>query len=341
MSLLILPLELLLQITSYLRPRDICALILVNRHLAPLLTPDLSRFATRKRCYPCTLHPCALDGIHGPGVNYCALYWAVWKGYERLLQILLEKGFKLNCTSHSELGLTLLHYGAWGGNEGIVRFLLDKGFDVNARDNARVWSNGATPLHFAVLRGHEGVARLLVSRGADINARDKRGFPVLFYSRPLKLGGCQWDPRIFQFLLKNAAGIDSQLSSDGETVLHKAIRMRNLKMIEILLDMGASTAVQSYRGETALELAVHQPNCEVIKLLQIKGVIHLLQGKYYDERQPRGRMEYWRVACGKGLANDLRALGKAFWATTPSTRKYHKKAKARASKMRKKERKKL
>lgn len=128
-----------------------------------------------------------------------------------------------------------------------------------------------------------------------------------------------WNPEVFRLLLSHGACTKARDSTTGETALHQAVRFGNLPMIEMLLEMGASNSIRSRNGQTAFEWAMQWQAGEVVKWLQVEGLIPLLKGRYYDERPPQGSLEYWRLACGEGRRNRLKSLWKAFVEGDPMT----------------------
>lgn len=302
MSLLSLPNELLLIIASPLDTQDLNSLLRVNRRLTVLLTQSLQEHASRPR---------VVRRDNFPPVA-CTLHWAAWKGYDGLFRILLEKGFDVTQCHVGGVNETLLHFAACSGNEAIIKTLLCKGADIDA--NIR---HGETPLHYAVHCGREPVVRLLLDRGARVDTE----LPLLACTMRHHVGvwttrhpACmewKWNADIVNLLIDRGAPIDAQDKIIGATALHEASRFGDLEMIEILLSRGASTTIRCQSGQTAFEWALRSQAAEAIKLFQMKGLIPLLGGRYYDERKPRGGLEYWRLACGTGRTNRLRSVWKA------------------------------
>lgn len=85
-------------------------------------------------------------------------------GDERIMRRLLGD-VRVDMSTTTARGNTVLHNAAKGGHASIVRMLLDAGAEIEARDH-----EGSTPLHLAALRGKKAVVRLLVEAGANVNA---------------------------------------------------------------------------------------------------------------------------------------------------------------------------
>lgn len=67
-------------------------------------------------------------------------------------------------------GASALHFAVMKGNQPLIDLLVSRGADVNSRTR-----NGTTPLHTAVLYARLEVAELLVGKGADVNAQSASG----------------------------------------------------------------------------------------------------------------------------------------------------------------------
>ncbi len=130
-----------------------------------------------------------------------ALDLAAWRGFEEVVNLLLERGALLpdapikirellqnaaekrltglfsriaekgaDLTFPIEDGGTLLNAAASGGAVPILETLLAKGLDINRQDG-----NGWSPLHFAAEMGHADAVAFLLTKKANINARTLMG----------------------------------------------------------------------------------------------------------------------------------------------------------------------
>jgi uncharacterized protein len=88
-----------------------------------------------------------------------ALMWAAHEGHVELVQLLLDRGARIDERKHS--GETALWFAAQQGHAGAAELLLQRGADPNAQDG-----EGVTPLMVARTNGHEAVADLLRRAGA-------------------------------------------------------------------------------------------------------------------------------------------------------------------------------
>jgi len=128
--------------------------------------------------------------------SYQLLNASCSKGFTRLFDKLLEKGFNLQVNQYTG---NLLHLAAEGGSEKIVEALLAKGFKVMT-GNEFGWS----PLHSAAEKGNLKVVELLLSKGADINDRNASG------QTPYNLADYFGHTKVCEFLLSKGADKSEQ-----------------------------------------------------------------------------------------------------------------------------------
>jgi len=91
-------------------------------------------------------------------------------GHRAVVQLLLERGAKINVSSRNAQKVTALHGAVSRGDIEATKLLLDKGAEVNARQE-----RGFTPLFSAAGAGNIPLMGLLVKHGADVNARTDDG----------------------------------------------------------------------------------------------------------------------------------------------------------------------
>ncbi len=94
------------------------------------------------------------------------LHDAAEKGYYRVVDFLINKGFNVN-DKEKRYGWsqnTPLYKAASMNRLEVMEVLISKGADVNARDK-----HGSTPLNIAAGKGHIKAVKLLLENGADIN----------------------------------------------------------------------------------------------------------------------------------------------------------------------------
>ncbi len=172
---------------------------------------------------------------------------------------------------HSD-SATPIHYAIVGRNIGIVALLISKGATIEpySRDLLDyavsydrsdmvklLFDNGADPSKAPrIYDDNSEMRKLLKSYGVpakDVNAFDKMGWPELPYA-------CRGDkgehPETVLKLLKLGADIDVRSKNKGKTALHCAAKAGFLKVIDVLLDNGATIDATDNTGETPLFEAI-------------------------------------------------------------------------------------
>ena len=153
-------------------------------------------------------------------------------------------------------GATPLHLAARSGHTSVVQLLLANGAAIDALDG-----NGRTPLFAAISGQWKDAVEMLVKHGANVNARDSDR------RTPLHYAGIWGDEDVLLLLLANKADVMA-VDSFGHTPMHMAGRVPAAK---ILLTHGAALSAGDLRGETALHLATHDDNKEMIEWLLANG----------------------------------------------------------------------
>ncbi|RPA98785.1 ankyrin [Choiromyces venosus 120613-1] len=204
-SLLSLPPELLLHITSYHTPPTILSLMRTNHALHHLLD---------------TTHALAGGIFNDIAYATSGVYHAAKRGDKQTIQRLVKSGildaveFKLNAAVLSE-------------SAQVIGTLLECGVPADTRDG---W--GQTPLISAAIFGRKEVVKLLLERAdIDVNARDIYGQSALDHT----LGMCsRWG--IAAILLKDAR-VDVNLRDElRQTPLHRAVSNGDAGALNVLLD---------------------------------------------------------------------------------------------------------
>ncbi len=98
------------------------------------------------------------------------------------------------------------------------------------------------------------------------------------------------------------AGVDVSVHEPlhGATALHNAAAQGHLKLVQVLIDRGATLASEDHHGATAMIYAAYQGRVEIVQLL-------LAQGAEVDHR-PRQGPTALTAACLRGHQDVVRAL---------------------------------
>jgi hypothetical protein len=97
------------------------------------------------------------------------LHDAIARGnYESALKM-IDRGADIEAKDPGA-GASALHFAVMKGSQPVIDLLVSRGADVNSRTR-----NGTTPLHTAVLYARLEVAEFLIGKGADVNAQSASG----------------------------------------------------------------------------------------------------------------------------------------------------------------------
>jgi ankyrin repeat protein len=174
-------------------------------------------------------------------------------------KLLLEAGAKVNALERS--GEAPLFYAANAGSVEMARELIAHGADVNSTEAYY------TPLAAATLRGHLDVVKLLLAKGADPNlsGRGDRQTPVLVAVNPVSRRAVH--DEILRVLIEAKADVNA-VNKEGDTPLTLAVESRRAATVKMLLDAGASVAVQNRNKESPFRLVTTQGYAPEEHLLQ-------------------------------------------------------------------------
>lgn len=111
---------------------------------------------------------------------------------------------------------------------------------------------GYRPLHIAINANRFAAARVLLEAGADANVPDKRGNTPLHMVERLQSSVRKKE---FVQLLKDHGADLNIRNSDGEALLHIAVKKRDDELIKFLLSLGVSSMVKNNEGKTPKALA--------------------------------------------------------------------------------------
>ena len=138
----------------------------------------------------------------------------------------------------------------------VTMVLLEAGAKVNVKDEY-----GATPL-LKALRWNKNpeVAKALLKAGADVNAQDQNG------DTPLLLAAKFEGEEMVKALMKAGATVNVK-NRYGETpLMWAAMRIRDIEIINKMLEAGANKDGLDSSGRTMLMYAACNPNFEIFKM---------------------------------------------------------------------------
>ncbi|KIW83537.1 hypothetical protein Z517_02782 [Fonsecaea pedrosoi CBS 271.37] len=229
----------------------------------------------------------------------CPLDYAATSGFTDVVAFLLENGGSMFHKGRERW--TPLHRAARGGHTETVAFFLKRGANVLATDY-----KGNIPLHLAVRSGQIEAVRTLLEQNTDpdhqraqLFVQDRKGstprvvaFFTAHYDIHKYLRAAEWqaqgittpssanrlttaiekgDLPSVRVLLDNNPQSLTSLDEDGQPPLHVAIQENQTRIVEFLLQRGASVESVGYHGWRALHIAASTGNLELVELCLSHG----------------------------------------------------------------------
>ena len=197
--------------------------------------------------------PSSIDALDKSGMS--ALHWAVMRGHEVVVRILLDRGADSDVFQKG-MNTPLLLAAAFG-HETIARLLLESGADIHARNQ-----RGHDAVFMAVLYGHATkglpwLLQLLNARGMNLNEVDSAGATPLHLCAEKKLA------RPVKMLVDSGADVNARHGETQFTPLQMACNhpYPDVETVRSFLDKGAYPNWRDLQGRTAFDLALrNQPN---------------------------------------------------------------------------------
>ncbi len=200
------------------------------------------------------------------------ILYAAQSGKWNVVKLLVSNGAKFN--NEITIQGTPLHFAVQEGNLDMVRFLLDEGVDTESQDK-----DNKKPLHLAVDANRLSVVKLLLDRGASVNVTDMNSQTPLGLATKGNMIEILKKAELDQGLLINARGgnLDkvkdliaqgANLETNDNTALHNACSNGHLKVVEYLIDKGASLKAKNKDGKIPLELAEQKGYTDIVEILK-------------------------------------------------------------------------
>ncbi|CAL1610945.1 unnamed protein product [Knipowitschia caucasica] len=185
--------------------------------------------------------------MHTKNINDIPLFYAAKTNSVGCIKKLLSSS-STNIFERGALGETALHVAVMHDNMEAAVALMDGAPELINEPMTSELFQGVTPLHITVINQNLKLVHQLISRGGD--AATPRVTGLYFRKR---IGGLMYY---------------------GEHVLSFAACAGNEDIISMVIDAGASTRVQDYRGNTVLHILVLQPNktiaCQAMDLIMAR-----------------------------------------------------------------------
>ncbi|KAI0856292.1 hypothetical protein F4860DRAFT_493611 [Xylaria cubensis] len=245
-----------------------------------------------------------------------------------LTMILKENSIPIN--SERNDGCTPLHAAVDESALGVLSLLLAHGADPN-----RVFPDrGHRPIHHSLLQDNTDMAKILIEAGADVNATtvegysplhfcmavgDKPEFMALLLNADADVNATCREGSVLKMAVKHgreesvarllAAGAHVE---DGEYLLHAAARNPNLRIAELLLDIGGLDVNKRTESSwTPIIDAVVYEQFEMLRLLCFRGAdISVLaeEFQFFVKRRDDGKIDRMAMHVGQGNHLSVEAL---------------------------------
>uniref|UniRef100_A0AAZ3P4Q1 FYVE-type domain-containing protein n=1 Tax=Oncorhynchus tshawytscha TaxID=74940 RepID=A0AAZ3P4Q1_ONCTS len=208
----------------------------------------------------------------------CLMQRATGVGSEAAALFLATHGAKVNHAN--KWGETPLHTACRCGLAGLTAELLHQGANPNLQTQKALPDEGVSlqsPLHMAIVHNHPDVVSVILEQKANAlhatnNLQIIPDFSLKDSMDQTVLGLALWTGMhtIAAQLLGSGASINDTMSN-GQTLLHMAIRRQDSKSALFLLEHQADINVKTQEGETALQLAISNQLPLVVDAICTRG----------------------------------------------------------------------
>ncbi|XP_054766697.2 putative ankyrin repeat protein RF_0381 isoform X2 [Lytechinus pictus] len=226
--------------------------------------------------------------------GYSALHHAVTTGHLYVIKYLISQRADVNQCRKD--GRTALHISSQDeACLDITKYLVSQGAEVNLK-----CIDGFTPLHIAVQLGTIEVVKFLLSKGAHINIKNIRGQTPLSQALALK------HKDIIDLLIEDW---DSKNAKIDQPILHLAIQEGDVSLLVKLVSHGCDLNVQSSDGQTCLHKAIKL--CYInraVEMVTIPNVLRKIPDEYCEGGlSPQKALVFYLLRCGAKI--DVKDLG--------------------------------
>ncbi|MBI1833018.1 MAG: ankyrin repeat domain-containing protein [Planctomycetes bacterium] len=120
-------------------------------------------------------------------------------------------------------------------------------------------------LHAAAVKGDLKWAQRALAEGASVHEHDEIGWA------PIHHAAAHGHPAMVEFLLDQGANINDRDGNEGYTPLIQAALSDHLDVVQVLMKRGADVHRRDKHGRSALMMAHHVGNNEMIEIFEDAG----------------------------------------------------------------------
>ena len=176
---------------------------------------------------------------------------------EDIALLVLDQGADINFKS-TITGMTLLDVAVSKGNLSLAQLLLNRGAELDDTLNYAAYNNASPTMAYLLLR-----------HGAKVNIIRRHNSTGLTLFRS-NIVSKNLEIDLFKVFMRYGPHIESKVGDEDRTALHDAIISRNIAMVAMLLDAGASVteSIKASKGNYfSLPLAIQSRSPPIVRLV--------------------------------------------------------------------------
>ena len=235
------------------------------------------------------------------------LLWAVIRGHEGVVKLLLERGDVDPDLADGRWNDTPLNWAVQLGHLGVVKVFFERE-NVNPNQENSVYSQ--TALYHAAAYGQKGIVKMMLER-EDINPNQ---IPPGYSSTPLSIAAF-WEYEGVVKMLLERHDINPNIANtdDGRTPLSNAASLGHEAVVKMLLDRNdIRIDIRDKRNQTALSLALSQRRYKIAKMISEGAASKFDTADPGDQESlPSSARDCEESVAGVGLGDNYSGAGAA------------------------------